>query len=295
MARGYTTRRLEVFALHAHTATKDRINYETLFQLLSRIRKENRIHEADGKIIAIPTLQVKGVFATLVAYEGERGLHPLVYNTVSATERVERLQTSEIMATRTHAIINLSTREAVIEYNHRGAKAYDIALTLQGLAQSASAYRDITIELNPVVTEDFAKQIDRFDRIRVASVKVSRPNFDWNATYNELTKAAKESDAHDIEVSMVAERGGSLSKKQGLLKFIKSLTKSEVLSIFKSATITGEREGEREETTLSLSHYIEHQKVRVRRDESGHVDDKDVTKQIGEYINSRIITTGLRQ
>lgn len=285
MARGYTTRRLEVFALHARI-TRGRVDYESLFRDLAAVPDEERVYAVGDKLVAIPTLTVEGNYVHFVAYEGDRGLHPLIYNYENGTARIERLRGGEMVATRTHGTINLVRREAIIEYNQRGAKASDISQTLEHVGRIRTEWNSLKVELVAKVDQEFLDSINRFERIRVASFKVARPNPSWTADYKHLTEVAEESNARYMELSMIAERGESLSAKKGIVDYIKHMARQTV-SYIKAANITGTRAGENAETTVSMNRYIEHQKVNVRRNEDGHVDDQDVERRIAEYMKIR--------
>jgi hypothetical protein len=284
MIRGFTTRRLDVFGLHIRTGSTP-VDYRALFTGLAAMDDEDRKLDIGERTVAIPVLKIRGNLARLVAYEGERGRRPLFYNEESGRERIEKLRPGEILATRTHGLIDLVSREAIIEYNHRGAKARDIADTLEELGQPLTP-NELTLELNPMVTETFQDELKRFKRIRVASVKISRPNFNWDRTYGNLMQGARESNAQNVELSMSADRGESLSKAKGLIGFLRRLAQPEVLSIFKNAHVTGTREGEEEETTIALANYVENQRVTVRL-QYGQADAAEVDQKIEQYMESR--------
>jgi hypothetical protein len=222
----------------------------------------------------------------LVAYEGDEGVNPLIFNTANATERVQRLRSGEVVAHKTHAMIDLASRQAIVEYNHRGAKAHDLATVLEEQARDALQDQSFVTELNPVADESFAEALGRFGRIRVASIRVARPNVDWTDHYNHLTEVARDSNARTMELSLTANRASSLSTAGGVVRFIRDLA-HDTLSMFKGARITGTREGESAETTISLANHIEHQKVSVRMTESGHVDDMDIKQKIEAYLAAR--------
>lgn len=284
MIRGFTTRRLDVFGLQIRTGDTP-VDYPQLFKGLASIVDEDRKIDIGERTVAIPILKIQGNLVRLVAYEGERGQRPLFYNEESGQERIEQLRPGEILATRTHGLINLTSREAIIEYNHRGAKARDIAKTLEELGRPLIP-QELTIELNPMVTESFQHELERFKRIRVASVKVSRPNFDWDRTYGNLMTGARESNAQTVDLSMSADRGESLSRTRGIIGFLKRLAQPEVLSIFKNAHITGTRENEQEETTIALANYVENQGITVRL-RYGQANPGEVDQKIQEFMNAR--------
>ena len=276
MPRGYTTRKLEVYKLHARTEP-GAVDYRAFFQFLRSLSAEDRARELGGKLIAVPTFSLRESKVWLIAYEGTIGLNPLIFDATQARERIQRLRSGEIVAHKTHVLIDLSSRDAVIEYNHAGAKAGDIAWLIQEIASPNPTYSSLIVDLNPVVDEQFLEAIDRFGRIRLASLRVSRPNIDWTDHY---------SNAHTAEVILTASRGGTLSKTQGLVRFIKELV-TESIAILKSAKLTGVRSGETAETTISLANHIEHQKVNVRVTSDGHVDDEDIKSKMESFLRSR--------
>ncbi len=287
MAKGYTTRKLQVFALHARSEST-RIDYPQLFKQIASLAPDQRFLDSDGRVIAIPTCEVRRGSAWLIAYEGDLGVNPLIYSTSTAKERVQKLRSGEVVAHKTHALFDLKRRESIVEYNHRGAKTADISSVLESLARVHLDDPTVAIELNPVADEEFSKAIGHFGRIRVATLRVARPNIDWTDHYSNLTAFAKESEARTIEVSVTASRGGSLSRRTGIVRYITDLAR-EGLSILKGARVIGIRENESEETTLSLAHHIEHQKVNVRMTADGHVDDGDVREKIESYLAARAL------
>lgn len=286
MARGYTTRKLEVWALHAHRLRAD-VDYHQFFRDLKRVPATERIYQTTDKVIVLPQIVVyKNGFVKLQAYEGPRDTQPLVYDTVSGTERLAATRASEVVATKTHAYIDTRTREAIIEYNHRGAKAVDIATVLGAVGRKLPAWRGVYVELVPQVDREFVEELDRFERIRTASVRLSRPNVDWTDFSNRFTDFAAESDAQSGQVEMNARRGRSLAKDRGIVAALRRFARAEQSSV-QSATVRGTREGESAETSLSLNDYKAHQKVSARKTDSGHVADDDIEGKIQAFGRAR--------
>lgn len=284
MKRGYTTRRLEVYALHS-LSDGEPVKYVNLFSRFRDVPAKDRIRQVDDKLVAIPDLTVSDELIRLIAYEGARGMHPMFYNLIHAKARIQRLQEQEILATKTHGLINLKTREAIIEYNQRGAKANDIAKTLELIGRDVLGLKSLTVELTPMVDESFVDAISHFKRIRLADLKVARPNPGWNEHYDHLSTLAEESDARNIEIVVTADYKQSLSHKRGIVAYIKEMAKQKLPSL-KRAQITGTKEGEQAETSISLSDHIEHQKVLVRLT-SGHVDGEDIEAKMLEFMHAR--------
>lgn len=286
MPKGYTSRKLQVFAIHGHyDDLTRRFDYTTVFRALSEVPRENRVAQINDKSIAIPRMTVNEEIVRFAAYEGEEG-NPLVFNFNEATERIEHLETGEMLATKTHVLVDLSRREAIIEYNQKGAKASDVASTLEHIGRQQAGLTDLNLEFTAVIDAQFLQAIERFRRIRLATIKMARPNQDWTDHAEHFTAMAAESDAHYVEIGMSAERQESLAFRTGIMDFIRQVAGA-ALPFLKSATVTGIREGEEAETSVSLAHHVEHQRVQVRMTEDGHVDDGDIERKMERFSRSR--------
>lgn len=60
----------------------------------------------------------------------------------------------------------------------------------------------------------------------------------------------------------------------------------------KNAKIVGTREGEDDETVVSLARYHEHHRVRIRLTADGHVDAQDIQEKIRRYLDQRAHRSG---
>lgn len=284
MAKGYTTRKLEMFAIHGRRDGAP-ADYAALFKELADTPAEFRQQVNHDRLVAIPEMRIDNDLVYLVAYQGEPGVNPLIFNSDSAQARIEKLKKGEIVATKTHALIDIPAREVIVEYNHRGAKASDIALVLEKVPEQRELSWTLTLEFNPIADESFLKAISQFQRIRLASLRVAQPNVDWNDHYDHLTTVAADSKARLIQVEVTAHRGKTLSWDGGVVGFIRSLAQKG-LSVMQQAKVTGVRESEQSETSVSLSKFVQHQKINVKLSD-GHVDDQDVLRLMHRYAADR--------
>lgn len=283
MAARYTERKLYLYALHAHVNGEALKDYVELFQRLAGRSVRARSERTADRLVAIRRLTLDRQRAHLTAYEGPIGISPLIFDLSTDEERIEQLSAREVVATRTHAIIDLATRHAVVEYNHRGAKAADIARVLEAAGRRIAPYRRLHIELAPVPSPDFAKSIDEFEVIKVASLNMVRPNLNWVAEKDHADALADESNGQRVVVSVFAGRGESLNKRRGLVRLIKSLGR-ERRSALKDASVTGRRPGEHADTTVSLERHLEHRVARVQLGEGGHPTTASVERRIDEFL-----------
>jgi hypothetical protein len=282
----YTSRRLEVFLLHGHRHGIV-IDYRALFEFLATIPPAERARQVGGKLYALPTITVEGDRVRLIAYEGPIGESPLIYNRLNAQERIERLGRGEVVARKTHALLSLVNRELIVEYNFRGAKATDIAWLCEMLAISNSDWDSLDLSATPIVEPSFLEALDKFRVIKLASVKVARPNQNWNADLrNMLGEMASDSDARMADVTLYASRRSTLSITRGLVAYIRQMVSGVAPSVA-GASISGIREGETADSTISLNKHLQAQTVRVRLNQDGYVDDRDIEDKIREYLDSR--------
>lgn len=285
MARGYTTRNLQVFALHGHIGNSV-ANYSALLQAIKSVPTNERCIDNNNRIIAITKMIAENGIYSIVVYEGERGLKPIIFNSDNAEERIAHLRNREVVVSKTHAMIDPERREAIIEYNHRGAKAQHIAKAMEEIADRMPEYSGLDFELTPIADDSFTEAIGKFERIRLATLRVAKPNVSWTDEYNNVNELANESDATTIEVSLTAHRSGTLRRERGIVGMIKGIA-AEVYANIKSAKIIGTRIGESAETSISLSHHIEHQHVNVRITANGHVDESDIIRKMQSFRESR--------
>lgn len=287
MPKNTTSRKLEVFALHCHLENNKTPNYRDFFQRISQARGRTRQVQYPEKLIALPVMRLQGSnIVELIAYEGPLGVSPLIFNASTEQERIARLEASAVVATRTHAVIDIHRREAVVEYNQRGAKARDIADVLETAARTLKLGAQPAVELSPVADESFLKAIDRFGVIKVADLRVARPNMDWTDNYNHLTSVADESNARTIDISVSAHRNDSLARDGGVMHFIRQMVAAPQ-SALKGARVVGIRTGEEAQTTVSLGNYVQHQKVHVRVDENGHIVTEDILAKMNAFLRAR--------
>jgi hypothetical protein len=281
-----TSRKLEVFLLHGHQEGQP-INYRALFEYLATLPPTERAGTRIGKLVALRTLEIEGDRVRLTAYEGPLGESPLIYNQLSAEERIERLARGEVLARKTHAMLSLLTRELIVEYNQRGAKLTDIVNLCQYLALRHPDWNRLDLIATPIVEPSFLEALNRYRVIKTATVKVARPNQNWNADLkNMLGEMASDSDARMADVTLYASRRGTLSRTGGLVAYIRQMISGAVPSVA-GATISGIREGESADSSISLSKHIQAQVVSVGLTQDGYVNDEDIESKIQDYLNSR--------
>jgi hypothetical protein len=281
------SRKLEVFKLHCRQG-QTKVDYIESFSRLSRARNSVRQFEVDDKLLALPRLRLNRstMLVEFIAYEGPIGVNPLIFDSGSGIERFETLTQTQVVATRTYGIIDLNKREAIIEYNQRGAKAQDVGLLLEESGRRLGLGEDFSVEFTPLADDSFLDSIDQFGRIRLATMRVARPNFDWTDNHDGLSQVGAESNGRSVELTVTAHRSDSLAHNKGIIQYIRDMVLESVATL-KGATVVGMRHGESAETRVSLANHIVHQKVQVEVDGNGHIVGRDIQNKLREFSHSR--------
>jgi hypothetical protein len=286
MAAGYTTRKLQVFSLHARVASGV-ADYLKLGAAIAAAAPNRRQAQRGDRLVALSGFDLSNGVAWLIAHEGALDQNPLIFDRQASKDHVGKLSPGEVVATRTHSIVDFKRREAIIEYNHQGAKASDIAEVLAQAGTKALKLQWLEVELNPKADQTFLADLERFKRIRLANVKMAIPNAGWTDYKSHMTQMAEESNGRMISVEISAGRTDGLSRGKGLIALIREAA-SAAHSPLKGAQVTGYREEENATTTISLAKHIEHQRIEVRLDKDGHVDSEDIKRKIYSYHSARV-------
>lgn len=278
----YTQRRIDLYVLHAHLRDEPP-DYTVFLEYLSSIPRPQRIGRIGSRVVAVTEIEdVAPHVAQLTVVEGDEDTVPVVLDMSTGADRDIELGRSEVVVTKTYALIDFQARFAFVMYNHRGAKAEDIAILLRSLLRMNPDWEYLELEMTPAIDESFDRAIDRFSRITSASAVIARPNFDWEDHAGQLLEAADQSNAQDVEIAMHAGRGASLSRDSGIVAFLKQQVVQN-LPFLKDAVVRGYREGENAPTAIRLGRHIAHQRVRVPFDNRGQVDERSIRHRLRAY------------
>jgi hypothetical protein len=275
------SRKLDLYTLHAHL-DKEPPNYTRLFRRLAELEPNDREMLDEDRLIAISQITIANGVVRLVVLEGPVGVVPTIYNIERQRERRQPLRPGDVVVNRTHVLIDVDSRRTIVEYNQRGAKANDVAKVLQHSARRIKAFSKLQLSVTPVLGSAFTEAIDAFDRIKAASVKLVQPNYGWSDWVDPLTGAADDSDAAAANVEFTAKRNGSLSKRRGVIGFLRQ-TSTMAKSPVESATVLGRRPDDEADTRISSRGYTEHRRVSVARRADGQADDDDTFEAMAEF------------
>lgn len=282
MAATIITRKFEVFAVHC-TIESSPAPYRALMEYLSGLERKNRVYEFSDKILAIPEFERVGSRYRIAAFEGPKGVNPLIFDATTATPRKEKLRRGEFMAQKTHAFLDIDDRRIAVEYVKAGAKAYDLATAIEGLASEHTRFKGVQVEFAPIPDENFWSQIIGLERIREAHISVVRPNAGFSDHYTRLSGLIEDSNGRAADFGVRAGKGRSLRKNNGIVRVIKEII-DDPQPYLRGVTVIGRRPQEDVETRISLTRNKKQRKAKVSTDTDGHVLDNDAFQELEKTL-----------
>lgn len=280
-----STRKFEAFVMHAHHDTP--ATYSDLFERLAKLKRGQRIYRfTDEVVFGIPevSLESDNTYFLQVVEGGDDSA--LVLNVETGATRENILDRSEMLSHATHLSVSPRRRRAAIEYSQRGAKAPMIAVAIEGiLREHYSDLRDIGFSFAPVIKENFITEINAFERIREASIRVTRPNASWTDHYTELSKLAEDSGGDKVTVDVRAPRGDGLKKTAGIVKVIKDVVRDSE-PYLDDALVKGTRHNESFETTVHAKKHVQHTRVPVETDDAGVPVVNDIKARLRSFLST---------
>ena len=282
MAAGTLKPKIELYSLSAHVRGRS-VDYRRLLRALRGVPLDKRVRETLDRVYALSQVNYGRRYVHLEVLEGPKGYDPRIFNVQKQSERIEELGESEVLVTKTHCAFDAQRRLAAVEYSHRGAKASHVALLLAKCLRGSS-WPELNIELTPVPKSSFLRALKDLDQVKVASVTMARPNFDWEDDGEELAEElADESEARTVRVEMHAPIGGGLARNKGLVQYIRRAAQR-VFPTLKSAFVIGTRADGKGRTRVSLSKYTENTRVTVDKDRHGHASTAGLRAAMNEYL-----------
>lgn len=278
------TRKFEAYVMHAHHDTP--ATYSDLFQKLFDLKREERIFRfSPDVVVGFPIVVKDGAGFFIQAVEGSDD-SPLVLNVDTGDTRENILARSEMLSHATHFLVSPNNRRAAIEYSQRGAKAPTLALAVEGILKAHYPdLKNIGFSFAPVIRKNFITEINAFERIREASIRVMRPNASWTDHYTDLSQLAEDSGGDKVAVEIKAGRNEALKKNAGIVKAIKEVV-SDNEPYLDDATVTGTRPNEKAETSVRAKKHVQHTRAIVEADDAGVPIVNDIKSKLRGFLST---------
>lgn len=285
MPRTSTNRTVLAYSLHGRIRS-DVIDYSSFFAGLAQVDRLQRQTSVGSDLVAITEMQPVEQAWLLRFVSGEEGAPALLYNPRSGEEVVGDLQ-GNVLAAGAWVLLDPERRFVAVEQRRPGVSISLMTRALGHLgAELGLTPERAVFDLNPITSPSFIRELDSFQRIREAAVSVARPNYDWDDSATTLTDYANESDGAEAELTIKAPRGGSLSRTSGIVADVKELV-SRPIGPLKNLKIRGNREGERRESTMTLSRHQERTSFPVASDDP-QAEQRDAFLAAGTDLLDRL-------
>lgn len=276
------SRKLELFTMHAHGMPI--MDYSKIFKAFASLPRGRRISNVNGIYIGFPhVIEIEGGYF-IQAMEGDPDALQLIFDLSTGEAKESNLGVEEIFGQATHFVIAPDSRSVAIEYVRRGAKALLLGPSIaEIIRQNFPEYNKIQLEFLPKIERGFLEEINSFDRIRIASIRIKKPNASWTDHYSDLSDLMDSSDGDKASLDVRAGRGESLRKNDGIVKVIKDIAEDKYPYI-EDAAVTGTRRDEGAETTVRSRSHVVHSRVVVEADNTGAAYDTSIRKKLLEFI-----------
>jgi hypothetical protein len=278
------TRKFEAYVMHAHHDTP--ATYSDLFSKLASLSREDRIYRHSAEVVVgFPIVVKEGDGYFIQAVEGGED-SALVLNVETGRTRENILGRAEMLSHATHFVVSPRKRRAGIEFSQRGAKSQMLASAIEGILRSHYSELDnIGFSFAPVIRKNFITEINTFERIREASIRVMRPNASWTDHYTGLSELAEESGGDKVAVEIKAGRNAALKKNAGIVRVIKDVV-SDGEPYLDDAVVTGTRQNETAETSVHAKKHIQHAKAVVAADDAGVPIVDDIRAKLSRFLST---------
>jgi len=272
MAR--SDRQIRLYAIHGR-ADGVPVDYVQFFDWLTKVPPSNRlVNVLRDLAIGLERVQGSDGIFRLRLNAGDPTAVTMVVNPQTGIGEVrEDLAGYPGSETRVTVDANEGIRLVSLESRRNGISATNLSRYFNTVAETQGYGESVNFDLVPLASESFEREIERFERIREASIVVTRPNFDWSDDSSKLSELAEESGGEKVEATVRAGRSGSLATNSGIVDQIKRIARMGRPSNIADARVRGVREGEQSETSVSLDRHQVRARVAVATEGSSIAQD----------------------
>lgn len=279
--------KLELFSVHGHIGDQP-VDYTELCRSLAHLPPDAGTEVIGDRFTRLRILPEQDGLFPFSGYSGTSDATFVVLDIQASTEEERGLEHGKVVVRKTLGLLDPSRRECVVQLVHHGVRADQIARLIERSARVADPerYAQLAFELTPIAGTSFLQELDRFDRIQGARMRLARPNYDWEEYGAVLEALGQDSNAGNLEVAASAARASSLNRNAGLIGLLKDLVSRE-RSIVKAASVRGSREGQAGIITLDLNRHIEARTADVPVSATGQPAETTVREIAREFLQNR--------
>lgn len=273
-------RKARVYAMHAFTSPQDGkalCEYDELLYSLENRFLDVRIKDRDDIVAIVDVLRISGRIAIQFIYGAEDTITIFDQRTGKAKEA--KLPNGQVSVATSWMFCEPGSRIVFIESRRPGVSPTRMAKLIKEFGRKVLNYPEFEFDFHPVVSANFKKELERFERVRAVEVVMKRPNKEW-ASMKELIGGASNSNAETIELSARAGRGKTLAKDRGIFKIVQNLS-SRLISAITDVRVKGKMAGVEGEQKVSFAK--NQQEVTYKVDESD--SERDIARTAATEIS----------
>lgn len=278
---------IRFYSLHIRSESEI-VNYVEFFEAVGGAQGSEVQVSADYTTV-LDKFEIENRIVEMVFLGGDTTAQTVYYDRSEGGAVVESSSNRRWAAKPTRVVVDLTddNRIVALESIRGGVTPTLFERYLERV--EVTGFPNRSVDVPPLAAESFIDEIDDFERIRLASVEVARPNIDWSDHANNLYELADESGAQSSTAKVKAPRGESLNKHGGLIGVIREVVTSGNSSI-KNATITGRKPGDVKDRQVSLTNH--HEKSSAEIDQTTSLSEQndsllDSLKGLAATIRSR--------
>ena len=249
-------RTLEAYSIHGHVnpgaPEEELVVYKSFFEALLDADPHSLRFAVGSETVAIADRARTGDTLALRFVSGNSEELPLVYD--ATTGQVEEVDPGKdrLVVNGAWVIVVPARRILVLERRRPGVPVYQIERFLTQFGRQRLGFTEIAVSLNPIPSDSFTEEVERFTRIREASLTLRRPNHSWTASAEAMLGELAESNAAAVQLQLNADRGQSLAKDRGIVSELLRLA-SRPINALKNAVVKGQTPAFEGERTVSLA------------------------------------------
>ncbi|WP_147793969.1 hypothetical protein [Cellulomonas sp. Y8] len=253
------TRSLTAFSVHGHinpgSGDEELLDYRQFFSRIAKLPLGQLRASVSGETVAVSDMQDSSGTLALLFVSGSEDEYPLLFDPVTSVASVVDPGAGRFMVNGVWGFFDYGSRFLVVERKRPGVPVSKIERLLTAIGRERLGLDELVISLNPVPAASFVREIERFARIREASITMRRPNKSWTASAINLLAQAGDSNAAQVQVQLNADRGQSLAKDEGIVQDVKEVAENPVGPL-RNATVKGSMPDYDGERSVSLSSHI---------------------------------------
>ncbi len=225
-------RSLIAYYVHGHEAPGQEeertLDYSRFFSRLAQPIEGVEPFKLRGRTVTIAGTRSIGSATAFLFVSGDETASQLSLNVATSETTSVAPREGELFVESRWMVVDPERRICILENKRPTVSMDEITRYLEDFGRTQLGLRDLEISLNRVPDATFTETIERFTRIREASVTLSRPNPSWLEDSSDLVGEVGESGASQIEIAAKASRGASLSKHEGIVRVIASSARSRI-------------------------------------------------------------------